>query len=106
MPKITLENIMNTLLDFRKETSERLNSLESTQNVLLDFKEETSKRLTSLENILTRIEVEHGKKSDALCEYINVNSSKHRQYDKSIIKINSKLFDHNNRIESLEEKLS
>lgn len=80
-------------------------TLENILNVLLQFKEETDNRLTSLENIVTKIEYEHSKKLDLLLDYAKGNIEKHATYDADITQINSKLFNHDIRIDVLEEKL-
>lgn len=91
MQKITLENIMNALLEFKNDVNKHLDNVD--------------KRLTSLENTVTKIEHEHGDKLAAISAFIDVNNQKHVEYDKSIHKINLGLLNHDTRIDILEEKL-
>jgi hypothetical protein len=79
MGKITLETLYDTLL-------------------------ETNQRLTSLENTVTRIEHDHGEKLAFLCDNVKVNNEKHEEFEQRINTNESKIFNHNLRIEILEEK--
>ena len=62
-------------------------------------------RLTSLENTVTFIEFDHGKKIDMLLEHVVILEEINKSIQEAIDKINSKLDNHEIRIEILEEKV-
>ncbi len=62
-------------------------------------------RLTSLENTVTFIEFDHGKKIDMLLEHVVIIEEINKSIQEAIDKINSKLDNHEIRIEILEEKV-
>lgn len=91
MKEITLETIFNVLVDFKEETYNKFNCLE--------------KRVDSLENTVTKMEHEHGEKLAALCDNITVNNEKHEEFSERLDRIESKLFNHDIRVEILEERV-
>ena len=62
-------------------------------------------QLTSLGNIVTRIEVEHGEKIQIALEYISTAIKQHKEMQKTLNQMNSRLNNHEMRIEILEEKV-
>lgn len=96
MEEITLENILNVLLQFKEETNYRFNEIDSHFT-------KSDNRLTSLENIVTKMEHEHGEKLAFLCDNVKINNEKHEEFEQVLNKINSKIYDHDIRIEILEE---
>ena len=147
MQKITLEDIFNTLLQFKEETNKhfskidehldivdirldkidthlnivdtrldkidthlnivdtRLDKIDAHLNIVDTRLDDHDAQFISLGNIITKMEYEHGKKLDLLLDYAKATMEKHEQYDKSLSQIDAKLFNHDIRINILENKL-
>lgn len=133
MSKITLEDIFNTLLQFKEETIKHFSKIDD-HLVIVDNRldkiddhlaivdnhldkidihlgivdgrlDNHDAQFVSLGNIITKMEYEHGKKLDLLLDYAKANIEKHEQYDESLSQINAKIFNHDIRINILENKL-
>lgn len=110
MQEITLENIFNALLQFKEEANKRFTKIDNHLSKINSHLAHVDSRLDghdaqfiSLGNALTKMEYEHGEKLAFLCDYVKINNEQHKKFEEKLDEISSKIYDHDIRIEVLEE---
>lgn len=102
-------NQINVKLDKHDEYFKQINTRLDMHDEYFKHHDENFKvlneQLTSLGNIVTRIEIQQGEKSQIALEYISGAIKQHEEMQKTLNQTNSRLDNHEMRIEILEEKV-
>ena len=97
--KVMQEIVLKKLDTFEKQMQDNNKRLE---NVELELKV-TQESLNNLNNNFTVFDFEINKKIDTLFDAITANNEKHDVFEKSIVSLNTKTFNHDIRISVLED---
>ena len=82
---------------------EKLDTVEEEMNIMKKELKSTQESIQSLNDRFTVFDFEINKKIDTLFDAITVNNEKHDLFEKSIVSLNTKTFNHDIRISVLED---
>ena len=101
-----IRTIHNELKETHNKIKETNNKLEETNNKLKETQETVqnlSENVKDFNNRFTVFDFEINKKVDTLFDAITANKEKHDLFEKSIVSLNTKTFNHDIRISVLED---
>ena len=108
--ELEIKNTNSELKNLAENTDQRLENLEIGQKninqrlgILETEVKDTGEVVKYLNNNFTRFDFEINKKIDTLFDAITANNEKHDLFEKSIVSLNTKTFNHDIRISVLED---